>query len=360
MGEIGILGESLRYGSENPKSPAFFSYTGDIMKRLAVVGTGNMARLRTKAFLSLDSAVELCGVASRRLENARAFAEDFGCKNYTDIYQELAECKPDVLLVEVPHEVQDEIVLWSLEAGLHTLVGGCLASRAETAAQITALSQSKDLVVEAGYEARYKEVWELTKKWLEEETIGTLVAVRSVALYAAPPESWYYDEQKSGGMILTHMSYAFINPVRWLLGNPHSISAFANRKHQTGHGKVKQEMCSANFMFANDVICNMVAGYVKPKQLNAWQLSFIGTQGSLEVYPGDLDAGSLTLYSNKQTVLSHHFQDNLAFVKQAQTFLTAIDTGQPCLNPAADAMIDVQLSELIVNSIETGATLQVS
>jgi myo-inositol 2-dehydrogenase / D-chiro-inositol 1-dehydrogenase len=152
-----------------------------LMKRLAVVGTGTMARIRTRAFLSLDSECELCGVASRSLDNARAFAEAFGCKSYSATYQELLACQPDALLVEVPHELQDEIVLWSLNAGLHTLVGGCLATRLETASQISALSQRQGLVVEAGYEARYKEVWELTKKLLEEEKIGTLVAIRSDA-----------------------------------------------------------------------------------------------------------------------------------------------------------------------------------
>jgi predicted dehydrogenase len=180
-----------------------------------------------------------------------------------------------------------------------------------------------------------------------------------VALYAAPPESWYYDEQKSGGMILTHMTYAFINPLRWLLGNPLIVSAFANRKFQTQPGKVRYEMCSANFIFPNNVICNMIAGYVKPKQFDAWKVTLIGTDGCLEVHPGDLDAGSLIVYSNEQTVLTHRFSENNAFVRQAMAFANAIEQKEMCLNPAADAALDVMLSELIAQSIEERSTLDI-
>ncbi len=326
------------------------------MKRLAVVGASNMARVRTEAFLSLGSC-RLCGVASRRSQRAQAFAEAFGCPNYTDDYRTLVDVKPDVVLVAVPHDVQDEVVLWSLEQGFHTLVGGCLARRIDTAERIVDLARTKGVVVETGYEARYKRVWERTKELLDEEVIGTLVAVRSVALYPAPPDSWYYNEQQSGGMVLTHMSYAFINPLRWLLGTPHTVAAFANKKHQMAEGNVKHEMCTANFLFGNDVICNMVAGFVKPRQLDAWHIDFIGTTGSLSLHPGDLVAGSLTLYPDDQAPVRYSFEDDDAFTKQVQTFLDSVDGYGSNLNPASDSVIDIRLADLIVKSIEERTTL---
>lgn len=327
------------------------------MNRIAVVGTGNMARIRTEAFLSLGSDCSICGVASRQLGRARAFAEAFGCPNYTDNYRNLIDFGPDAVLVEVPHEIQDEVVLWSLDQGLHTLVGSCLASRVEAAEQIVNLSQHKNVVVEAGYEARYKRVWELTKELISGGALGSLVAVRSVALYPAPPDSWYYQEQESGGMVLTHMSYAFINPLRWILGSPRSVAAFANKKHQTAEDKVEHEMCTANFLFENDVICNMVAGYVKPKQLDAWQVDFVGTTGSLSLHPGDLAPGFLTVCRDDQAPFKYAFEVDDAFAKQARTFLDAVAGEGPNLNPARDSLIDVRLAELLVKSIEERATL---
>ena len=325
------------------------------MKRLAVVGASTMARVRTEAFLSLGSC-RLCGVAARRSERARAFAESFGCPDHTDDYRALADLKPDVVLVAVPHDVQDEVVLWSLEQGFHTLIGGCLARNVETAERIAALARTKGVVVETGYEARYKGVWERTKALLDEGAVGTLVAVRSVALYPATPNSWYYDEEQSGGMVLTHMSYAFINPLRWLLGTPCTVAAFANKKHRTAAGHVKHEMCTANLLFENDVICNLVAGFVKPEQLDAWHLEFIGTSGSLSLRPGDLAPGSLALHRDGQAPV-HYSEEDDAFAKQVRAFLEAVDGRGSNLNPADDSIVDVRLADLIVRSIETRSTL---
>ena len=314
-----------------------------------------MARVRTEAFLSLGSC-RLCGVAARRLENAHAFAEAFGCPHYTDDYRTLADLKPDVVLVAVPHDIQDEVVLWSLEQGFHTLVGGCLARKVETAERIADLARTKGVVVETGYEARYKGVWERTKALLGEGAVGTLVAVRSVALYPAPPDSWYYDEEQSGGMVLTHMSYAFINPLRWLLGTPRTVAAFANKKHRTAAGHVKHEMCTANFLFEDDIICNIVAGFVKPEQIDAWHLEFIGTTGSLSLRPGDLTPGSLSLHRDGQAPV-HYGEEDDAFAKQVRTFLDAVDRRGTNLNPARDSVIDVRLADLIVRAIEEQTTL---
>ena len=314
-----------------------------------------MAQVRTEAFLSLGSC-RLCGVAARRLKRAHAFAESFGCPDYTDDYRALADLKPDIVLVAVPHDVQDEVVLWSLEQGFHTLVGGCLARRVDTAERMVDLARTKGVVVETGYEARYKRVWERTKALLGEGAVGTLVAVRGVALYPAPPDSWYYDEKQSGGMVLTHMTYAFINPLRWLLGTPRTVAAFANKKHRTAAGHVKHEMCTANLLFGDGVICNLVAGFVKPEQFDAWHLDFIGTTGSLSLHPGDLAPGSLTLHRDGQAPVRYREEDD-AFAKQVRTFLDAVDGRGSNLNPAGDSAIDVRLADLIVRSVEARSTL---
>ena len=40
----------------------------------------------------------------------------------------------------------------------------------------------------------------------------------TMALWNPDPDEWYYDQEASGGMPLTHMSYCYLNAVRWILG----------------------------------------------------------------------------------------------------------------------------------------------
>ena len=106
------------------------------MLRIAVIGAGEMARVRTRAFVSTGK-VEICAVASKRLESAKRFAGELNCKTYFDDYTRLTDASPDAVLVEIPHGVQDDAVLWALDSGLHALIGGCLASTSESAVTIS-------------------------------------------------------------------------------------------------------------------------------------------------------------------------------------------------------------------------------
>jgi len=87
-------------------------------KRIAVIGAGHMARVRAKALLATKKAV-ICGVASRTLSSAQRFGKEIGCETCLNDFRALAETSPEAVLVEVPHGVQDDAVLWALGQGLH-------------------------------------------------------------------------------------------------------------------------------------------------------------------------------------------------------------------------------------------------
>jgi len=222
-------------------------------KRIAVIGAGHMARVRAKALLATKKAV-ICGVASRTLSSAQRFGKEIGCETCLNDFRALAETSPEAVLVEVPHGVQDDAVLWALGQGLHVLIGGCLATSSDAAERIRRIASDKRLVVEAGHQKRYSGLWQEVKRLITEGELGQVVAIRTMALYDADPKSWYYQQQASGGMPLTHMTYCFINAIRWILGDPVCVSAFANRLRETGPGMVNEETCVANLQFDGDVV----------------------------------------------------------------------------------------------------------
>jgi predicted dehydrogenase len=327
-------------------------------KRFAVVGAGMMAKLRTRAFLATGRAT-LVGVASRRLASARRFAEDFDCQSYFDDYRRLSACEPDAVLIEVPHRIQDEVALWAIESGFHLLIGGCLSLSAAGAVRLGEAASERKVVVEAGYEARYKAVWESARRHLAAgDSLGRIIAVRSIALWPAPPHSWYYSQQESGGMPLTHLTYTFINPIRWLFGDPLYVSAFANRIKQTAEGKVDEETCFANILFGNEVICNMMAGFVKPGDISAWTLTILGTDGVMEIFPSEMGPGSLSIHRGTEQSRESFAQAPDAFEVQAQVFFDALDGDNRCRNSPQDTLGDVQLAEAIVRSAREKSTIQ--
>ena len=326
------------------------------MKQIAVIGAGSMARVRARALLATGQA-EICAVAARHQGSAEAFGAEIGCALCFDDFRRVVEASPEAVLVEVPHAAQDDIVLWALETGLPVLIGGSLASSVRVGEAIRQVSEARELVVEAGYEARYHSVWEAARDELAAGRIGRMVAARALALWDGDPATWYYSQQISGGMPLTHMTYCFINPLRWLLGEPTHVSAFANRKAHTAAGLIEQETCIANLVFPDDVLGSLTAGFVKPEALPAWSVTFLGTDGALEVTPVDLGGGTLTIYDVDGARTRDFAGARDAFEAQAAVFLGALDGTDTCRNTPRDTLGDLQVAEAIMASVRDKRTI---
>ncbi len=329
------------------------------MKKIAIVGAGNMARIRAGALVA-GSLAEIRGVASRHLDKAKKFAREIRCEQSFDDYRRLAEIKPDAVLVEVPHHSQDEIVLWALAQGFNVLIGGCLGSSSDIGEKICRLAQAKNLVVEAGFEARYSACWEAAKTLITGGELGDIVAVRSLALWAGDPATWYYHQQPSGGMPLTHMTYCFINPIRWILGRAVSVSALANRKWQTGPEMVDEETCLANVLFENNVPCSLTAGFVKPADYPAWSVTFFGTRAILDVFPDEQGGGGLVkIFRGPQLEVKGFSSAQNAFEVQARTFIKSLTGKNECRNPPKETLPDIRLAEAIVTAVKESRVVQI-
>ena len=326
------------------------------MKRIAIIGAGGMARVRARALLSTGQ-VEISAVAARHQATADKFGAEIGCSACYDDYHQVLDSRPDAILVEVPHEAQDGIVLWALTQRLNVLIGGSLATNLPAARKIVQLTADNHLVVEAGYEARYSPIWEHAREMIFHGTLGRLVTVRSLALWAGDPRSWYYSQQASGGMPITHMTYCFINPVRWIVGEAVSVAAFANRIANTAPGLIDEENCVANMLFDQDVICNMTAGFVAPGGLPAWSTTFIGTRGAVEVRPDEGGGGTLVVYGGSAPELCEFRSGPNAFDVQAKAYVTALNGDNQCRNAPGATIGDVCIAEAIVLSAREKRTV---
>lgn len=316
------------------------------MHKVAVIGAGGMARVRAKALLS-NPDVRICGVAARRLASARKFGAEMGCEQCFDDFRKLIDTAPDSLLVEVPHGVQDEMVRWGLERGLNVLIGGCLASSAAAAEAIRQVAGRKGLVVEAGYQDRYDQLWEDARAMITSGGLGRVVMARTLALWNGDPRTWYYQQQASGGMPLTHMTYGFINAMRWIFGEPVLVSAFANRIKHTAPGLVQEETCVANLFFKAEIVCNLAASFIKPDCIPGWSVFFLGTEAALELLPGEK---TMIVYRGNHREAKDYRAARDPFAVQAEIFSRAQVGRNACRNTPEATVGDVRVAEAIVES----------
>ena len=306
-----------------------------------------MARTRGRAFLETGRA-EICAVAARRAQRAESCAAELGCGVYGDDYRRLAEAGPDAILIEVPHRVQDEISLWALEAGHDLLVGGCLASSMESGRRIVDMAARNRRIVEAGFQRRYDPAWEEIRRLVAGGELGAPVMAVTMALWNPDPDRWYCDQQESGGMPLTHMSYCYLNAVRWILGRPTTVSAMANRMRNTAPGQVLEETCGALIAFESGAFASATASYIGPEGMADPQPRFIcaegGVQPDADSPPGE---DSITVFRGGRSEVRAFEVEPSPFVRQAAAFLDAVESRREARNPPADALLDVEIAEAV-------------
>jgi predicted dehydrogenase len=311
-----------------------------------------MAHTRGQAFLDTGQA-EICAVASRRLEKARECASNLGCSTYFDDYRHLGEASPDAILIEVPHAPQDDVTMWALKSGYDVLVGGTLASSVRAAEEIIELVVGQKLIVEAGFQRRYDPSWAAAHQLVQQRQLGDPIVAVTSALWNPDPGRWYYDQHESGGMPLTHMSYAYMNAIRWIMGEPITVFAMSNRKVETLPERVSEETCSVLVGFEDGAFVSATASYAGQQGMGNPEPQIVCTRGGIQFNPeGSSGLVSMDIFQDGESETRSFNNEPAPLVRQATRFLNSIATRQPTLNPPEDALIDVQIAEAISVSVQ--------
>ena len=170
----------------------------------------------------------------------------------------------------------------------------------------------------------------------------------TMALWNPDPDGWYCDQEASGGMPLTHMSYCYLNAVRWILGRPATVSAMANRMRNTAPGRVVEETCGALIGFENGAFASATASYIGPEGMPDPQPRFICAEGGIQPNPESPPGkDSITVFRGGGSEVRTFANEPSPQVRQAAAFLDAIESRREARNPPEDALIDVEIAEAV-------------
>ncbi len=123
--------------------------------KLGILGAGNIAR-KMAATVNGMKDVTLGAVASRSMEKAKAFAEEFSAEKYYDCYEALAaDSEIDLIYVATPHSHHYEHALLCLNAGRNVLCEKAFTANHKQAKELIALAESKGLYIGEAIWTRY-------------------------------------------------------------------------------------------------------------------------------------------------------------------------------------------------------------
>jgi predicted dehydrogenase len=144
--------------------------------RWGIFSTGKIARAFATALQATPGAV-LAGVASRTLEKAAAFTEEFGGTPY-GAYEELAAAPDvDVIYIGTPHPLHAPNALLALEGGKAVLCEKPFAMNRGETAQVVAMARARKLFLMEAMWTRFLPALEQARRVIDAGEIGTVSQV---------------------------------------------------------------------------------------------------------------------------------------------------------------------------------------
>ena len=177
--------------------------------RWGVLSTGVIARNFAVTAKAMGDEVILHAVASRSMEKAAAFADEFGIEKRYDSYEALAaDPDVDIVYVATPHSRHYEDMKQLIAAGKNILCEKSFTVNAMQAQEIYELAKKKGVFVMEAFWTKLIPLYREAEAWIASGAIGEIRALTAQYGYTTAREARKFDAQLAGGTLLDIGVYA--------------------------------------------------------------------------------------------------------------------------------------------------------
>jgi predicted dehydrogenase len=166
-----------------------------------------------------------------------------------------------------------------LEAGKHVICEKPLALNVEQVDELVALARRQNRLLVANLMQRYNPVFEIVWQLVRDRPLGDVLH-GYFENYASdehlPPEHWFWDRDKSGGIFVEHGVHFFDLVAGWL-GPGEVVAAQASRRA----GTTCEDQVQCAVRYDNGVHFNFYHGFHQPGRLDRQELRLMFERGDV-------------------------------------------------------------------------------
>jgi predicted dehydrogenase len=251
--------------------------------RLGVIGCGGFGLYALQQFAQVPG-VRLTGMAGTHREAARAAARRFGIPDIQDVDALLARDDVDVVYIATPPFLHFPQALAALEAGKHVICEKPLAMTVAEADTLIAAARKRDRVLVANLMQRYNPLFDAIKRLIQNKVLGDLLH-GYFENYASdenlPPDHWFWDRSKSGGIFVEHGVHFFDMFAGWL--GPGVVVA-AQRSIRPGSSPPIEEQVQCTVRYGPSALVNFFHGFEQAGRMDRQELRLVFERGDVTLY----------------------------------------------------------------------------
>lgn len=176
---------------------------------MAILGAGHIAGKMAEAMCGLTDLVKPYAVASRSIEKASAFREQWGFEKAYGSYEELVnDDSVDLIYVATPHSHHYAHAKLCIEHGKACLVEKAFTANAVQAKDLIALARSKGVFLTEAIWTRYMPARHIVKEILASGMIGEVQSLKAEFSMNIADKQRMHDPALAGGALLDLGMYA--------------------------------------------------------------------------------------------------------------------------------------------------------
>ena len=313
--------------------------------KFALVGTGGIAQTYAQAFQQSDCC-ELVAVADINQDSAKAFAEPFGAKSFSD-YQTLAEnTKLDAVIIATPPNTHPEIAMFFMRKGIHVLCEKPLCLSVAEAKAMIETAETRNVTFTMATKFRYCEDVVKAKAILASGVLGAIVQFENAFTAKVDmSKRWNSQKEVSGGGVLIDNGTHSVDIIRYFLGAITDVLALETSGTQNLSVDENVKLLAKT---ENGVAASVDLTWGINKELPNF-ISVYGTNGTLHI--GWRESKYKLNSSPDWTVFGTGYDKVQAFKSKIENFRNAIVDGEELLTKPADALASVEVIEAAYKSL---------
>ena len=244
--------------------------------RWGILGCARITRRGLIPGIRASQTGTLQALASRSLETARAWADEFNIPGVYESYQHvLDDPEIDAVYIPLPNELHLPWVIAAADAGKHVLCEKPLAIDARQANTMVAHCQRKGVLLMEAFMWRHQPRTKEIRQMVQDGVIGELRLIRSSFSFPIEPGDWRLDSARGGGALWDVGCYGVSTARLYAGSEPDRCRAAAH------FGPTGVDLTLAAVMeFPGGVLGSIDCSFEQPFRC---KYELVGTKGLIEV-----------------------------------------------------------------------------
>lgn len=233
---------------------------------------------------TLAPATRVVAVVERDASLREPFARDFGVTPYGDLETMLAQAKPDIAAIFLPHIDCPAAAIRCAQAGVHVMVEKPMAVSADAAQSIVAATRSAQVKMTTGYCWRLHPVAREIKRLVASGVVGDIIgaegrcAAGRLTRYLDGCSPWMLEKAKSGGGPIYNLGVHWIDLFRWMLQD--EVTEVSGQNVKVNRDYDIEDNSFAHLRFAKGTMLALDISYTVPDSYPYGRELYIGLRGT--------------------------------------------------------------------------------